>query len=262
MGDDEVDKLLRRGGDWLAAHPERELITRRYLRHFRRLTTDALDRLIGEDGVGADTADDPVEAAVEAPLSLNDQRMTAVGAAVLDTGAQRVLDLGCGEGRLLQVLADEPHFSEVVGVDVSHRALERAARRLHLESRSEHQRPTVSLLQSALTYRDRRLAGFDAAAVVEVIEHLDPSRLDAFELALFGSARPHVVVVTTSDVEHNVRFETLEPGHLRHHDHRFEWTREELRAWAAGVADRPPPLRGQGRVPRGTKRPTCWRYCS
>jgi 3' terminal RNA ribose 2'-O-methyltransferase Hen1 len=32
VDDDEIDKLLHRGGEWLAAHPERELITTRYLR--------------------------------------------------------------------------------------------------------------------------------------------------------------------------------------------------------------------------------------
>jgi 3' terminal RNA ribose 2'-O-methyltransferase Hen1 len=238
VGDDEVDKLLRRGEGWLPAHPERELITRRYLRHQRHLADDALERLLGDVELEEVASDDPGEEAVEAPLRLNDQRIDAVCEALAATGAQRVLDLGCGDGKLLKALVADRRFTEIVGVDVSARALEVAARRLHLDEQSERQRDRIRLVQSALTYRDQRLAGFDAAAVVEVVEHLDPGRLEAFEQALFGSARPGSVVLTTPNVEHNVRFETLPSGQLRHHDHRFEWTRAELREWAGGVAER------------------------
>ncbi len=239
----EVDKLLRRGGAWLAAHPERELITRRYLRHDRRLTRDALARLIAVD----DDAGDPdaheaesnaEEEAVERPLSLNDQRLAAVVAALREGGARTVVDLGCGEGRLVRALLREKWVDRVEGVDVSWRALEFAARRLHLDTMPPRQRARVELRQGALTYRDRGLDGFDAAAVVEVIEHLDPSRLETFERALFAHSRPRMVVVTTPNVEYNVRFETLPAGTLRHRDHRFEWTRAEFAGWANGVADR------------------------
>ena len=87
-------------------------------------------------------------------------------------------------------------------------------------------------------YRDRRLEGYDAATVVEVIEHLDPPRLAAFERVLFEFARPKLVIVTTPNIEYNVRFETLPAGKLRHKDHRFEWTREEFRTWAGKIAER------------------------
>jgi 3' terminal RNA ribose 2'-O-methyltransferase Hen1 len=237
VGDDEVDKLLRRGGDWLAGHPERDLITRRYLRHHRHLTTDALARLL-DDTDGEAAGDDPVEEAVEAPVRLNDLRVAAVTEALLDAGAHRVLDLGCGDGKLLMALVAASQFSEIVGVDVSTRALATAHRRLHLDQVPEHQKGRVQLRQSALTYRDRRNAGYDAAAVAEVVEHLDPERLEAFEQALFGAARPGTVVVTTPNVEHNVRYETLPTGQFRHHDHRFEWSRAEFQAWAVGVAER------------------------
>jgi 3' terminal RNA ribose 2'-O-methyltransferase Hen1 len=236
VGDDEIDKLLRRGGEWLAEHPERDLITRRYLRHHQHLTTDALTRLLGEAD-GPEDADDQ-EATVEAPVRLNDERIEVVTAALKDTGARRVLDLGCGDGKLLKALAAEAQFTEIVGVDVSTRSLQAAHRRLRLDEVPDHQAGRVQLRQGALTYRDRRLAGYDAAAVVEVIEHLDPERLDAFEQAVFGAARPETVVVTTPNVEHNVRFDALPEGHLRHHDHRFEWSRADFAAWAAGVADR------------------------
>jgi len=243
VGAEEVEKLLRRGGEWLTAHPDRELITRRYLRYDRRLTRDALARLMEvdddpEDPDAEGAAHDAEEAAVERPISLNEQRMQAVVNALRDAGARTIADLGCGEGRLVRLLLREPWVQRVVGVDVSWRSLEFAARRLRLPEMAPRQRERVELRQGALTYRDRKLAGFDAACVVEVIEHLDPPRLSAFERAVFVHAQPRTVVVTTPNVEYNIRFENLPEGGLRHRDHRFEWTRDEFTAWASGVGER------------------------
>jgi 3' terminal RNA ribose 2'-O-methyltransferase Hen1 len=243
VGGDEVDKLLRRGGDWLASHPERDLITNRYLRHDRRLTRELLDRLLAADDVVDDpdearaTGDDE-EAAVERPVRLNDQRMAAVVAALREAGARSIVDLGCGAGTLVRALLAEPWVGRVVGVDTSWAALEAAARRLRLHEMAPRQRERVDLWQGALTYRDKRLRGFDAAAIVEVVEHLDPPRLDAFEHAVFGDAHPATVVLTTPNVEYNALLPGLAAGRLRHRDHRFEWTRAQLAEWAAGVAER------------------------
>ncbi len=150
-------------------------------------------------------------------------------------GAKSVLDLGCGEGKLLRLLIEDRAFSRILGMDVSTRSLQRAADRLELDRLPARGR--LELIQGSLTYRDKRLNGFDAAAVVEVIEHLDPSRLAAFEKVVFACARPQVVVVTTPNVEYNSRFEGLAGGRLRHPDHRFEWSRAEFASWATGVAD-------------------------
>jgi 3' terminal RNA ribose 2'-O-methyltransferase Hen1 len=136
------------------------------------------------------------------------------------------------------MLLDEPAFSRVLGVDVSHRALEAAAKRLHLDRMPDRRRERVELLQSSLTYRDERIAGFDAAVLMEVIEHVDPPRLGALEQTVFGSARPATVVLTTPNAEHNVRFPDLPAGSMRHRDHRFEWTRAQFRGWAEAVAAR------------------------
>lgn len=236
---DEVDKLLRRGGGWLATHPDREFIARRYLRHDRRLTRDALARLADEDDDDPDAARevrDAEEEAIEQPLRLNDERLAAVVGVIRANGASRVLDLGCGSGKLVQALLKEQGVEQVVGVDVSVRALESAAKRLHLDTMAPRQRQRVELVQGSLTYRDRRLEGFDAAAVVEVIEHLDPSRLDAFAQAVFGRARPQTVVITTPNVEYNRLFETLPAGSLRNRDHRFEWNRDEFADWSKQAA--------------------------
>jgi 3' terminal RNA ribose 2'-O-methyltransferase Hen1 len=238
---DEIDKLLRRGEGWLRDHPENELITRRYLRHQPRLAREALARLLEEDQADPDSAvraHDQEEEQVERGIGLREQRMQAVVGALKDAGATRVLDLGCGDGRLLQALLRDGSFERIVGVDVSYAVLERAARRLRLHEMSPKQRGRVDLVQSSLTYRDRGLQGYDAAAVVEVIEHLNPSRLDAFERALLGVAHPGTVMVTTPNAEYNVRFEGLPAGSLRHRDHRFEWTRGQFETWANRAAER------------------------
>jgi 3' terminal RNA ribose 2'-O-methyltransferase Hen1 len=241
VGDDEVDKLVRRGEGWLAAHPEREVIASRYLKHQRSLAREALEQLMAEEVSEPDeiaVVHAHEEAEIEKRISLNEQRLGAVLAALRQSGAKRVLDLGCGEGQLLKALLQEKSFEEIVGVDVSHRALETASDRLRLERMPDKQRQRLKLIQGSLTYRDGRIAGYDAAAVVEVIEHLDPARLASFERTLFESARPGSVIVTTPNAEYNVKFETLPPGRFRHKDHRFEWTRAEFEAWAKRVAER------------------------
>jgi 3' terminal RNA ribose 2'-O-methyltransferase Hen1 len=159
-----------------------------------------------------------------------------VFAVLKESGARRVLDLGCGEGRLLEMLLSDRQFSEIVGMDVSLASLDRARRRLRLERLPPLVAERLTLLHGSLLYRDRRLEGFDAAAVVEVIEHLDAPRLAAFERTLFGLARPGTVVVTTPNREYNALFPTLPEGRMRHRDHRFEWTRAEFGAWAERVA--------------------------
>jgi 3' terminal RNA ribose 2'-O-methyltransferase Hen1 len=241
VGDDEVDKLLRHGETWLAAHPARELIARRYLKHRRSLAEEALRRLLRHEDLDADEPAERharEEETLERPMRLDEERIRAVVAVLSAAGARSVVDLGCGEGRLLRALLAEPRFERILGVDVTHRALERAADRIHLATLPERQRERVSLLHGSLLYRDARLAGFDAATLVEVIEHLDPARLPTFERVVFELARPRAVVLTTPNAEYNRHFPGLADGGVRHKDHRFEWTRGELASWAGGVAAR------------------------
>lgn len=239
VGADEVEKLLSKGAGWLAQHPEKELISNRYLAYKRSLAEMALHRLLVDEPEQDDeTAHDKEEEQVEERISLNQQRMGSVLAALKASESRSVLDLGCGEGTLLRLLMQERQFARILGMDVSHRALEVASRRLRMDRMPPMQRERIELIQGSLIYRDERLAGFDAAAVVEVIEHQDPPRLRSLERALFEFARPSHVVVTTPNIEYNVRFPTLPAGHLRHKDHRFEWTRHEFEAWSASVADR------------------------
>lgn len=244
IGDDEVNKLLKRGKGWLETHPEREQIAYRYLKHRRDLARDAISRLLSEEipepEASIDLADAATaeEAKVEQKVSLHEQRLGAVLAVLNNCGAKRILDLGCGEGKLLKLLLQNKSFDTILGLDVSYRALAIARSRLHLDRLPAMQQQRITLLHGALTYRDKRLAGYDAAAVVEVIEHLDLARLTAFERVLFEYAQPTTVVVTTPNAEYNIKFETLSAGTLRHKDHRFEWTRQEFQTWATQVSER------------------------
>ena len=241
VGDDEVDKLLRFGAGWLGDHPHQELISARYLKRQRSLVQRALARLSDDGRADPDAAAERYERdeeRLENPIRLGEQRIQAVLSALREVGATTVLDLGCGEGNLLRELLREPAFRSITGMDVSHRALETAHARLRLDTLPAAQRQRITLLQGSLTYQDRRLAGYDAAVGMEVIEHIDPPRLEAMETVVFGAAQPGAVIITTPNSEYNALFENLPPGEFRHRDHRFEWTRQEFRAWAAGVAER------------------------
>ena len=232
VSDDEVEKLVRKGAGWLEEHPERTLITERYLKHQQGLTQAALDELGGLVEPGAQS---PLSPSRPEQLRLNDLRADKVTAIILESGAQRVLDLGCGDGKLLQRWIAEPQFTHILGLDVSLRSLQLAAKRLKLELLSERARSRINLQQGSLVYRDARLEGYDAAALVEVIEHLELEKLTALETSVFAQARPALVVVTTPNRDFNATFETQG---LRHDDHRFEWSRAEFVAWANSVAAR------------------------
>lgn len=243
VGEEEVAKLLRHGEGWLASHPERELIAGRYLRNRRHLVDSALLALREHDGEGpeeveTDSPEDPCEEVGESRLSLHQQRHGVVLSVLKARGAKSVVDLGCGEGRLIRELLRQSGLERVVGMDVSHRSLEVAADRLRVDHLPPKVRERLTLLHGSLVYRDERLHGFDAAVLCEVIEHLDQPRLEAMERVVFQAARPGTVIITTPNREYNVMWETLAAGDLRHRDHRFEWTRAEFRAWAQQVAER------------------------
>ena len=240
VGDDEVKNLLDKGEGWLPNHPEKEQIALRYLKHRRPLLRAAMARLVADDEAEPEANEDAkaeAEERVEARLSLNDARLAAVIDALRKAEAHTVIDLGCGEGKLLRRLIEERTFDRISGADVSVRCLEIAKERLRYDDMPEKQRRKIDLFQASVVYRDARFAGFDAAALVEVIEHVDAPRLEALSRTVFEHARPRTVIVTTPNAEYNARF-GMPRGAFRHKDHRFEWTRAEFRAWADSVAAR------------------------
>jgi len=233
----EVEKLLQKGEGWLKGHPEKEQIIKRYLKNIGGLAKNALARLTDDQPISEtdDEGEDKVDVIKE---KLHDRRLKIVCDELIASGAKSVLDLGCGEGKLLKMLLKEKQLDKILGVDVSHRTLEKAVDRLNYNEMAPKQKERISIMQGALTYRDKRLEGFDAAAIVEVIEHLDSNRLKAFERVVFQFAKPKTVVLTTPNREYNELFETMAADSMRHSDHRFEWTRTEFEAWAQGIAER------------------------
>ena len=239
VGEEEVDKLLSKGEGWLADHPAKKLIANRALRYARNLTNTALGRLAGAEATDAAESDPSqlreAEQALEKPLRLHDLRLDSVVSVLYQNRASSILDLGCGEGKLIRRLIAEPWARRIVGVDASVAVVKRAAKRLRQSPAVAPSAARVSVWLGSLTYGDRRWSAFDAATLVEVIEHLDPVRLPALERSVFGRARPRLAVVTTPNREYNALLDGLKPGALRHADHRFEWTRKEFRAWADSI---------------------------
>ncbi len=238
VGESEIEKLLQKGEGWLKEHPEKEQIIRRYLINLNSLSRQAIERLSEGEAMG-DLTDELVEKTEtqQRKETLHDKRIKLVAEKITQSGAERVLDLGCGEGKLIRQLITQKQFSHIAGMDVSYQELIKAKERLHWDEMPPKQKERITLFQGSLTYQDQRLAGFDAAAVVEVIEHLDPNRLRAFERVLFEFAQPKTVVLTTPNQEFNVMWEKLDAETMRHDDHRFEWTRQEFAEWASKIAE-------------------------
>ncbi len=244
QSEDEAEKLLAKGGGWLEQHPEKEYIIRRYLHHSGLVKSfNAMTESDNKDDSFTDeTIQHPLDGTVDEPLiakrdyRLHELRLRSALARVKSNGARSVLDLGCGEGNLLKFLLEDPQFERILGMDVSLHALEMAKRRLKLHRLNERDQSRISLVQGSATYRDRRMEGFDAAVLVEVIEHLEPYHLKSMERAVFEFAKPKMVVITTPRAEYNQRFENQTPARFRHSDHRFEWTEKEFQDWANQVA--------------------------
>ena len=239
VGEAELENLLAKGDGWLSEHPEKRIITRRYLKHNISLARQALARLVDlnqTDGEAAAPSTDDLEVLLEKPLSLNEQRIQAVLAKIADAGAKSVIDLGCGEGKLLRELIKDKSFSKIAGMDVSIRSLEIAHQRIGMDRLPGRIREKISLFHGSLMYKDKRFSGYDAALAIEVVEHLDPPRLEAFEKVVFKHAQPKTIVITTPNREYNAIWDNLSEDALRHGDHRFEWTRDEFKTWAGRLA--------------------------
>lgn len=238
VSENEIEKLLQKGNGWLKQHPEREQIIRRYLINLNSLTRKALERLSEGEMVSEITNEELQPTEVQKRKeTLHDKRLLLTAEKIIESGAERVIDLGCGEGKLIKELLKQKQFLEIVGMDVSYNELLKAKEKLHYDEMPPKQKERIKLFQGSLTYRDTRIEGFDAAAVVEVIEHLDLNRLKAFERVLFEYAKPKTIILTTPNQEYNVMWETLDAEVMRHDDHRFEWTRAEFANWANNIAE-------------------------
>lgn len=236
MSEDEIDKLLRHGEGWLNDHPKKNTIIRRYFDMKRSYANKAIARLLEEEAE-TEQQEEMTESIepTKKHIPLNTQRMEAVRDAVLESGAVSILDIGCGEGKLTSILLRETQIKRITAADVSVSVLEKAKQKLNYDRMNPFMKDKLTLIQASLMYKDKRFEGFDAACVVEVIEHMDEARIPLFEKVLFATARPKTVILTTPNKEYNNNYTTLENGTLRHKDHRFEWTREQFKKWCEHI---------------------------
>ncbi len=247
ISEDEIEKLMKHGEGWLAGHPARNRIVSRYFNRKRSFAYKAIDKLIESEPVDTedlteDEDENEEETAVspeakEKRVSLNTRRLEAVKNAVIESGATSVIDLGCGECKLTSMLLEEKQIKRVGAADVAVRVLEKAKQNLRYDRMPPYKKDKLTLMQASLTYKDPRFSGYDAACIVEVIEHLDPQRIIAFERVVFEYAAPNTVIVTTPNKEYNAHYEWLTEGNLRHHDHRFEWSREDFAKWTEHICE-------------------------
>lgn len=236
VSEDEINKLLSHGEGWLADHPAKEKIIYRYLHQRRSYAHKAIRKLLESDAIPEQQeAEQGQEPNSEKRKTLNQQRLEAVKHAVLDSKASSVIDLGCGECKLTSMLLNESQIQKVTACDVSIRELERAVQKLHYDRMPEYRKKKLTLIQGSLTYQDKRFSGYDCACIVEVIEHIEPLRIPAFERVIFEFAQPRTVIVTTPNREYNANYEFLPEDELRHDDHRFEWTRKEFQDWTEHI---------------------------
>ncbi len=243
ISEDEIDKLIKHGEGWLDSHPAKNKIIRRYFDMRKSYANRLINRLIDDETVSEGSMSENEETTGNADdtnkkIPLNTLRLEAVKNAVLNSGAESVIDIGCGECRLTSMLLPEKQIKNITAADVCVRVLERAKERLNYDRMMPYRKNKLTLMQASLLYRDKRFKGFDAACVIEVIEHIDIQRIPALERVLFEYAVPHTVILTTPNKEYNVNYAAMENGELRHTDHRFEWTREEFKNWCEQVCEK------------------------
>ena len=231
----DIEVLVRRGAEWLGEHPDREWIAKRFLNRQQTLAEAALERLAPEEGEDDPETGETRMRANALRVPLQKARIETVRTRLIERGARRIVDVGCGEGALVRALMSEPAVEEVIGVDASTTALERAEHRMRRAP--EAQRAKVKLVHGPGGAVDPRWRACDAVALVETIEHIDPECWPSVERCVFEVAQPATVIVTTPNREYNPLY-GIAPGTRRHRDHRFEWTREEMRAWCEATAER------------------------
>lgn len=240
----EVSKLLRHGDSWLHTHPEKTWITQRYLKRQTRLAKLALQELQHHKDEDEDNTPQTKDinqephTTIETTKNLHQRRLEQVLHTVLSLPSHhRIVDMGCGEGKLLKLLQNEPAIEHIVGIDVSTTSLQRAQRKLRMDELSYKESQRITLHHGSLLYCDDITTNADVITLVEVIEHIEESLLPFAMYHMLGFAKPNHLIITTPNADYNSLFENLSAGHMRHNDHRFEWSRKTFEAWCLTQAD-------------------------
>jgi len=228
----EIEKLLTKGKGWLENHPEMEIIAKRYMIGLKSLSKEVIEKLYE----GNESYKNLLNLAKKEKKYLNDIRLDSVFNELVQNKIYSVIDIGCGEGKLIQKLIKSSQFNKIAGMDVSYKELLKAKARMFFDEMAPRQKSRIDLFHGSIVYKDERLRIYQAATVIEVIEHLDEEKLHIFEKVLFEYTNPEFIIITTPNIEFNETYKKINKQDLRHHDHRFEWTREEFQSWSEKLA--------------------------
>ncbi len=221
VNNDEVEKLLSKGGDWIDVHPEKDFITSRYL-NSKFIDAKKLESLFSKE------QNKMIEERKK--NSLNSQRLSQVTDVIESLNIKSLVDLGCGEGKLIKELLNNTSVEKILGVDISINVLKKAARKLKYDTVKDK----IELVQSSAVYYDERFTEYEAICLIEVIEHIDEQKLYLLKENVFNLVKPKYVIITTPNVEYNTVYEL---DGYRHSDHRFEWSRSEFRLWCEEICN-------------------------
>lgn len=212
----EIEKLERYGEGWLEQHPLRDLIYRQALR-FKEIYS------LVENSSKDEKKIEPVK-----KVRLNELRYEKIVNTVSEMKPRSVVDFGSGEGKLSVQLGFVEGITEILAVEPSESASLKALERFN-KVKNKEKFVNPELLWGSLFYYDERLKDKDVIILCEVIEHIDESRLPKAMDTLLHDYQPGALIITTPNRDYNELYDMEE--HLRHNDHRFEWTRAEFRQW-------------------------------
>uniref|UniRef100_H2YXS7 Small RNA 2'-O-methyltransferase n=1 Tax=Ciona savignyi TaxID=51511 RepID=H2YXS7_CIOSA len=150
---------------------------------------------------------------------------------------EKVVDLGCAECKLINLLRHEDYVKEISGVDLDGSLLRGCSHKLDPQAydflNKRFNPLTIRLYQGSVSEFDERLRNYDAVVSIELIEHLLPKTLEDFPQAVFGYINPKTVIISTPNADFNVLFGLN--GCFRHWDHKFEWTRKQFQSWCENI---------------------------
>ena len=167
------------------------------------------------------------------------QRRSLANTILTDFKSNSIIDLGTGEGALIDILLNCPQFSTINAIDSDLLCVEKTYNLIKFKSSKPACKSCVNLFHGNLALQDSRFVGFDALVCLEVIEHLQPIELAQFPETIFGFNKPKIAIISTPNAEFNLHFPDLQYNTIkkfRHFDHKFEWTRLEFKNWCENIA--------------------------
>ncbi|MNM55135.1 RNA repair, ligase-Pnkp-associating, region of Hen1 [compost metagenome] len=230
---DEVDKLLRLGDGWLATHPKNEFISKRYVGYRESLFKTVITSLENEKEV----EESKIEEQKEEKVGLGKLRYLEFAKQVENLGVTEVVDMGAGEGRLIELLAKNKNLNQLIACEPTLTGRQRMYARIDKLDRKKLLSIKPQVIQSSLFYKDYRLVNKECIVLCEVIEHINADRIDNVMDIILNYNKPKHFIISTPNFEYNVLYETMKTK-FRHGDHRFEMTRKEFKEFIDKHAER------------------------